>query len=272
MDLPVAIVVTVAAAAAAFVLFAAVHAGRPGRLLVEATRGTPMATVAGTMFAVLLAFVIFAAFQTYNGARAAADSEAVAVLSMARTAEFYSPGQRAELRGELVCYARAVIDSEWPAMRRGQSSPLVDYWIDAYRNLFARLPVDTPRQQVALQELLTQASDRTQGRQQRLDEANSSVPTPLWLALLLGGAVTVLVQLGMADPRESRWVHGIMVAAVAALVTAGLLVVNFLAHPYQQHSGGIEPTAMRNAGASVIELEPGSPPPCTPDGRPAPGF
>jgi Protein of unknown function (DUF4239) len=217
VDIPVAILIIVSAAFSLFALVRAVNRRRP--VITEPTRGTPMATVVGTTFAVTLAFVIFAAFQTYNGAQSAAGDEAIVILDMARTAALYPPSQRDELRADLACYGRAVVHEEWPAMRAGRASPFVDDWIAAYRDLFGRLNLSSPRLQLAFQDLLADARDRTHARQQRLDEATSSVPTPLWLALILGGTVTVLLQLGMADPRERLAAHGTMVAGVAAVVT-----------------------------------------------------
>ena len=93
----------------------------------------------GTLFAVVLAFVILAAFQTYNGAKMGAQSEASAVLDMDRTAVLFPPAQRDQLSADLVCYGRAVVEEEWPAMRNGHSSSLVDYWVEAYRAEFERL-------------------------------------------------------------------------------------------------------------------------------------
>src|SRR5215472_15357670 len=107
-------------------MFAFVHRRAVGPLLADSGRGRPMIQVTGTLFAVVLAFVILAAFQTYNGARAGAQSEAAALLDMARAAALFPPAQRDELRGDFVCYGRAVVNQEWPAMRHGHSSPLVD--------------------------------------------------------------------------------------------------------------------------------------------------
>jgi hypothetical protein len=59
-----------------------------------------------------------------------------------------------------------------------------------------------------------------------------------------------------------------MIAGVAAIVTAGLLLVNFLDHPYQQHTGSIEPTEMRQSLVMMGELTPAVQPPCGQDGRP----
>ena len=174
--------------------------------------------------------MILAAFQTYNGARGGAQSEAAAVLDMSRAAALYPPGQRDQLRSDFVCYGRAVVEQEWPAMAHGHSSPLVDRWINSYRAVFGRLDLSSPRQQLTFQELLNQAASRTAGRQQRLAEDTGSVPTPLWLALVFAGCV--------------------------------------LDHPYQRHTGGIQPTAMRQTLVMIRTLEPGLRVGCSPSGEP----
>ena len=108
----------------------------------------------------------------------------------------------------------------------------------------ARLQLRSPRQQFGFQELLSLAATRTAGRLQRLNDDTPAVPTELWLALILGGVIAVVIHFGMADPRERPSVHGLMVAGVAAVVATGLLLVNFLDHPFEPHVGGIQPTAM----------------------------
>jgi hypothetical protein len=63
---------------------------------------------------------------------------------------------------------------------------------------------------------------------------------PLWWGLIFGGCISVALQLGMVDPRERVVVHGLMLAGAASVVTACLLIVYFLDHPYQRHTGGIQ--------------------------------
>jgi Protein of unknown function (DUF4239) len=266
MNIAVGILIVLGAAALAFAVAALVR--RCGRApLANPTRGTPMAIVAGTSNAVLLAFVILAAFQTYNSARAGAATEANAVLDMARTAALFPAAQRERLRSDFVCYGRAVVNEEWPAMRNGHSSPLVEYWIGSYREEFGLLTVRSLREQAAFQDLLTQAATRTTGRQQRLSDDTPTVPTPLWLALVFAGCVAVALQLGMADPEEHLAVQGLQIAAVAAIVATGLLVINFLDHPYAPHIGGIQPSAMRHTLVQVQHLEPALNPRCASTGR-----
>jgi hypothetical protein len=227
-----------------------------------------MIQVAGTVFAVVLAFVILAAFQTYNNSKAGAQSEAAAVLDMARSAALFPPTQRDQLRADLVCYGRAVVEHEWPAMRNGHSSPLVDHWIGAYRAAFGRLDLRSARERLGFQELLNQGATRSAGRQQRLSNATPTVPTPLWIALIFGGCVAVVLQLGMADPSERLRVHGLLFAGLASVVAAGLLIVYFLDHPYQGHTGDIQPSAMRRTLVMIENLEPNPPARCDKSGRP----
>jgi hypothetical protein len=265
MSLLVASLIVAGVAATAFVALVLV---RRSAVLSNPTRGTPMAIVVGTCFAVLLAFLVLSAFQTYNGAKSGAASEANAILDMSRTAALYPPMQRDRLRSDLACYGRAVVDQEWPAMRDGRSSPLVDYWVSTYRTEFTRLPVRSLRQQAALQDLLSLAETRTAGRLQRLSDDTPAVPTPLWVALIFVGCVAVSLQLGMADQAERLRVQGLQVAGIAAVVATGLLIVNFLDHPYAMHSGGIQPAAMRHTLTLMHNSQPGLRSHCTQSGRP----
>ena len=268
MNIPIAILIVLGAAAVAALALALLRRRAGGPLLADGGRGGPKIIVTGTLFAVVLAFVILAAFQTYNGAKTAAQSEAVAVLDMARAATLFSPAQRDQLHAAFTCYGRAVVAQEWPAMENGHSSPLVERWIGEYRGVYRRLDVRPPREQLAFKELLDQGATRAAGRLQRLDKATPSVPTPLWLALVFGGCVAVALQLGLADPRERFRVEGLMVGGVASVIAAGLLIVYFLDHPYSGHTGSIEPAAMQESLLLMRGLEPNLRPGCSQTGRP----
>src|SRR6185437_3944152 len=76
-------------------------------------------TVIGTLYAVLLAFVLLSVWEQYDSARAAAEREASAMADLVRlTAGLPEPaagGVRAALRE----YGQAVIDDEWARMADG---------------------------------------------------------------------------------------------------------------------------------------------------------
>lgn len=84
--------------------------------------------VLATGFAVLLGFVVFLAFSSYDAARSGAEAEALTVAQQVETAQFFPPPVVAELTGELVCYARSVAGVQWERMESGTLGEQVNPW------------------------------------------------------------------------------------------------------------------------------------------------
>ena len=196
------------------------------------------------MFAVMLAFVILFSLQSYQRAHTGASVEAVAVGEMRPSQTFSDPTTSDRLRGGLVCYGRAVINDEWPAMQKGRSSELVESWIGSMHRDFARPTLEDARQQEAYAQWFDEVAQRRDGRRERLAESSPLLPLPLWLALAIGASLTLAYMVAQADRREGVVIQAIPIAFVAALVTAGLLVVLFLDNPYSGGNGSIRPTEM----------------------------
>jgi hypothetical protein len=216
----------------------------PGGFFTDSDRAAGVFGVTGTGFAVLLAFVIFLSFSSYDRAREKASIEAVAVSQLFRTAKLFSPPSRQTLHGELICYARAVVDDEWRAMRHDRESPLVDDWLARIEDTVDGIHLRSDKQRVGYDQWFQQAAERREGRRGRLAEAEPLVPPLVWLALFLGGALIVAYMCFYADPAEPVLVQALMMGAVTTMVVAGILVVRFLDRPFNDASGSIRPTAM----------------------------
>src|ERR671912_66766 len=109
MRLVVAVGVLVAATAVAIGAMLAVRRRAPdGGYFHDGDRAAGVFGVLATGFAVLLGFVVFLAFSSYDAARAGAETEALTVSQQLETAQFFPPPVVDELTGELVCYARSV--------------------------------------------------------------------------------------------------------------------------------------------------------------------
>jgi hypothetical protein len=197
-----------------------------------------------TSFAVVLAFVIFLAFDDYDGAKSAAATEALATSEQFETAELLDARSRDRLQAELICYARSVVADEWPLMRDNRRSDRVDAWILRIDRSFDRISPRGGRQTTAFEKWIDETSEREKGRSTRLLEAAGIIPAPIWFVLLLGAALVVGYMLLFADRAERRWVQGALIGTVTAIVTASLLVVQFFDHPYRDAPGSIEPKAM----------------------------
>lgn len=229
--------------------------------------------VSGTIFAVMVGFVLLLAFQSYVSARDAAQQEASATEALFETAALLPPAARDGIEGELVCYGRSVVHEEWPRMASGPApSPVTDAWAEGAHREFAALPPEATDSAVG-ESWLARNAARQEAREARLGEAEPLVPTTVWILLLLGGVSVVGFVLLFADRRERLWSPAAVVASVTTLVVSSLLIVAFLDNAYGDHDGAVKPRAMEGSLANIerewLRDAPLDALPCDASGRPA---
>jgi Protein of unknown function (DUF4239) len=264
-----ALIVAVGAAAAVGLMYVVRRRSSGDHFFIEIERGAGIFAFLGTAFAVILAFVVLAAFQSFNDAKSGAEQEATSVLQISRTAEFFPPAESDPIEAALICYGRAVIHDEWPMLPEGKRSPLVQRWVNGFQGDLKQLEPRTEAQKAAFLQLLQQQDERTDGRRERLSEANRAIPAPVWFFLGLGAFITVGFAFFFADRREAFIVQASLIAAITALVISGLLLVWFLDHPYENRSGSIKPDEMERELAIVQAEHRAVVLPCDEAGHPA---
>jgi hypothetical protein len=239
-----ALIIAGAVAVAVMVMLIVRRYAPVGGFFTDIDRSVGVFGVLGTSFAVLLAFVIFLAFESYGTAKQNAGTEAVSVTGLFGTARLFPRPARDRLRGALICYGRSVVTDEWRTMRDGHESPLVDGWAADLDAIAARLDLTGEKQAAGFASWLEQSAARRDSRRGRLAEAAPFVPSPIWMMLLLGAAIVVGYTYLYADRGESFALQAAMIGTVTAVVVAGLLIVRFLDRPYENRSGSITPVAM----------------------------
>jgi hypothetical protein len=213
-------------------------------------------SVAGTAFAVVLAFVFLLTFQSFDRARTSASTEAEATGAMFHTAQLFPRRARDALQGELICYARGVISLEWPAMAADRDSPQVERRLREIEHTFDRAPAarDSAKTAGAYDAWFSYMQERQDGRQGRLDERGAFVPTLVWIFLFAGGALVVCFVWLFADRSEAAFAQAALPVGVTTIVTAGLVMVAFFDAPYQPVAGAVRPEAMQRQLA-VMQAE-----------------
>ena len=106
MNLVIAILIVVGATAVAIAAMLLVRRNAPdGSYFNDGDRAAGVFGVLATGFAVLLGFVVFLAFTSYDAARAGAETEALTVAQQVETAQFFPPevAARADRRAGLLC-------------------------------------------------------------------------------------------------------------------------------------------------------------------------
>jgi multisubunit Na+/H+ antiporter MnhB subunit len=268
VNLGIAAAIIAGSAAAMVALMLALRRIAPeGGHFRDSDRASSVLGFLGLGFAIVLGFVVLLAFEGYSNAKTKAETEATAVFEQYELAARFSPAKRRErVQGELVCYARSVINEEWPAMKRGRTSPVAELWLE-------RLEGEVRDRNAGSLEWFEDTDRRDEGRRGRLLEARSVLPTLLWVMLIIGAAAVVAFILLYADPTERPLGQVMFSGGVSALVVVSLLVISLLASPFQNQDGSIKPASMRYSlgliGREEARLRQPLKPPCDQRGLPA---
>ena len=240
----------------------------------DSDRASGVFTFVGAGFAIMLGFVVLLTFEGYSDAKSHAEDEATAVFDQYEVAALFQPAARRNaFWGSLVCYARAVVEDEWPAMEHGGSSRLVDHWIENLETQVPGAEIATNAESIAYQQWFEKAAERDNARRQRLLEARGTLPILLWVMLFIGAVTVVGFVLFFADPGERALGQGLFMGGVTAVAVTTLLAVSLLAAPFQGASGSVKPVGMRYTLKLIEEeaalLHDPLAVPCDAGGRPA---
>ena len=267
MNIVVAAVIVIVVTAVAVAAMLLVRRRAPdGGYFNDGDRAAGVFGVLATGFAVLLGFVVFLAFTSYDAARTGAEDEALIVTQQVETAQLLPASSAAELTGELVCYARSVAGVQWERMYAGTLGEEINPWGAALFRTLRTVDPQTPVEQSAYDAWLSQTSEREAARNDRIHGAVGVIPAPMWIVLIFTSILIFVYMLFFADSGEPAPVQALLMGAVVSVMTALLLLVQALNDPFHEGVGGLRPVAMERA-LQVIDQEldvvgSDEPPPC----------
>jgi succinate dehydrogenase/fumarate reductase cytochrome b subunit len=239
-----ALVIAVVTAVAVTAMLVVRRRAPEGSRFTDGDRASGVFGVLATGFSVLLGFVVFLAFESYDQSRTGAESEALVLAQQVETAQFFPREAAVELTGELVCYGRSVVHVEWPRAEAGSAADEVNPWgVELFRTLKTVDP-RTPSQEAAYGKWLDQTSDREAARIDRLHGAVGVIPAPLWIVLVFISLVIFVYMLFFADRGEGAATQAVLMGSIASVVVAMLLLISFLDSPFHEGIGGVRPVAM----------------------------
>lgn len=187
--------------------------------------------VVGVIYAVLLGFVIIVTWENFTSAESIVGQEASTLRSIYRESAALPPEVREEIHGLVRQYAGEVVTEEWPAMADAEPGvPRVGDVLDELTTAISTVTVTTPAQQEFVGAEADRLSELVTLRSQRLDYADRGIPAVLWMALVVGGVVTVGFALLFGLRRAV--LHSLMVGSLAALVGVLFFVTLVINYPF----------------------------------------
>jgi hypothetical protein len=197
----------------------------------------------GVTYAVILAFIVIAVWESFIETRHIADQEASSLGALIRMANGFPAPHGTAVEEEALIYAEAVVDVAWPAMEEGEDPNVVA----AAADLDALYAITTSADLAAAvnSQLYAESLDRLDevsiARRERILASDSGLPDILWL-VLIGGAVLV-VGFAFLFGVESAYSQAAILSGLTLLISLALFVVADAQHPFRG-SYSVPPEAM----------------------------
>jgi hypothetical protein len=202
-------------------------------------------TVVAGLEAVLIAFVLISLFDGIGSARAGSYQEADSLVSVYWDANLLPAPASTQIQKLAVSYGQTVVEREWPAMRAG--TPITDPGkseLDKLHDAISSFVPTSYAQEDRQTQITNDLSTVYQARQQRISASMTRVNPLIWVALIVGGILSV--GLTCLFGGEKLLTHLIVACVLAGTVTVLLFATFQLQDPY----GGaahIDPAAFTSA-------------------------
>jgi Protein of unknown function (DUF4239) len=189
--------------------------------------GNYLQTIGG-IYAVLLAFVVYAVWGQFNEARGYLDREATALVDLHRTSSGLPSRSRTEIQRGLRIYVDAVLRDEWPAMAC-RDEAAIDRVGELLEQVWIAVHACRPCndcQHTVYGEVLSRFNQLTDLRTSRLSSARARIPLAMTILLYNGAVLTVGSVYLLAF--DQGWLHAIVTAALAGAIAHILFLIRDL--------------------------------------------
>ncbi len=202
--------------------------------------GGYLLAVLGTLYAVVLGFVVVSASQGMDQAKINVEKEANAIADVFRLAEGFPKQSREDIQLSCDKYVHLVIEDEWQSMNNAKASAQCWQQVD---NLWASIRNCEPKtesQKAFYAQILSAMDEFGDCRRERLISAKNTVSPLLWLVLIVGGISTTVFTYFFGI--DSIKVQALMTVLVTVTLSSNVLLVALYSSPFSGEFG-VKPIA-----------------------------
>jgi hypothetical protein len=209
------------------------------------------ANIVGTMYAVIIGFMMYTVWTNYQAANENAMQEANTLVNVFHFAEGLPADSRSDIQRLSYDYARIMLEDEWPAMDKGTLSPAAFSNMSQMWAAALKVKVQTPSEEQALNLELTELNELNEHRRLRELQSESSLPGILWAILIIGGIVTGASSCLFGT--NNFKLHLIQVASLALVISLSLAAIADIDQPFRGMVR-VQPTGFRLALETFHDL------------------
>ena len=188
----------------------------------------PIFATLGVVYAVLLAFVVVIAWQSFDKSSFNVEREANCLIDLARDSGPFPQAFREEVHKLTYEYARLVIDEEWRTMAKGESSPRVREVAKKLEELYDGYLPKTDTERIFFAESVRKLNELCELRRSRLIDSKAGIHPVLWLVLIIGAIVTISFTYFFGSENfNAQIMMVLLLSTLLALILFTVLVFDF---------------------------------------------
>lgn len=191
----------------------------------------PMGGLITTMFAILGAFVAISALTTYRNVESLVQREAANVSAIYHSAFALPDNLRHEIQGDIISYAEAVVNVEWPSMREEKLNISAQVYLDHILQKADKYAISNQIDYSLIAQTIDKIFSLYEIHRQRADSVNESLETTTWIVLLIISVVAI--SLNFFYVMRSRPIRYIALAFVSIVVASLVFLIIMYDHPYR---------------------------------------
>lgn len=198
---------------------------------VNNTVGGVLMAILGTMYAVVVGFVVVTLWTTFDRAEETTRQEAGALLDVYRDNTALSFTVASQTQQAVRTYASTVVDDEWPKLARGESSRKADRAALRLFEVYRDYQPANDFQATMLSASTGRYNDFLEARRTRLSLASAGLPGVFWAAIVFGAIATIGFAVFFGQPSNMR-AQMVMTGALGFMVGLMLALVLLMNHPF----------------------------------------
>jgi hypothetical protein len=249
-DWALALIFVAAAVAFTFAALGLLHRFAPQWRDAESSdKVVGVAAMVMTLFALVLAFVIVNLYSGYESASSDVGAEANSLSEVVLDVHSFPARQRRLMDAAVARYVRELRAREFALLRDGRADPEAQAYLDRAFDTLGQYTPSTAAQMSFYRVTADDLDKVATQRNNRIDAAEASIPSPL-LGLLVMLAVLTLLTTVLVRTRHFG-LDLILALSIAASVGAGVVTAALLEYPF---SGSIAVSSEPFARADLAQL------------------
>jgi len=190
----------------------------------------PLIGVLGTIYAVLIAFVVIIVWQQFDKSDNNLKTEANYLADIYRDSEAFPQDFRQKLNPLLREYRDDVIKFEWKTMARGEMSPEVENVMNKIWGLFTNYRPKNLTEKAFFEEVVHKLNSFRELRRQRLMDSRTGIEPLLWFVLIIGALA--IISFSFLFGADNIKAHVLMVVFLSLLIGLMLFTIMELDFPF----------------------------------------